>query len=194
MEDLNPIVEKKANEWLALCKKNGLELMITQTIRTISEQNALYAKGRTTSGSIVTNAKGGYSYHNYGLALDFCPLVNGKCAWNRADLFTKIGQLAKQVGFEWGGDFKSIKDMPHIQMTFGLSISDLRNGKIPPAKLEQPQLPTYLTLTLNDVNYPVYDYKNINGKYYVGLRDLLVQLGYKNITGDVANVSVKATK
>lgn len=58
----------------------------------------------------------------------------------------------------------------------------------------QPTLPAYLTLTLNDINYPVYDYKNIDGKYYVGLRDLLVQLGYKSITGDVANVSVKATK
>lgn len=194
IEDLNPIVKEKAKEWLSLCKKNGLDLIIIQTTRTISEQNSLYAKGRTTSGSIITNAKGGYSYHNYALALDFCPLVNGKCAWDRTDLFTKAGQLAKQIGFEWGGDFKSIKDMPHIQMTFGLSISDLLNGKKPPIKLEQTQLPTYLTLTLNDINCPIYDYKNLNGKYYVGLRDLLVQLGYKNIVGDVVNVSVKATK
>jgi peptidoglycan L-alanyl-D-glutamate endopeptidase CwlK len=46
------------------------------TLRTIAEQNELYAQGRTKAGKIVTNAKGGQSYHNYGLAFDIVLLVD----------------------------------------------------------------------------------------------------------------------
>lgn len=132
LEDLHPLVEDKARDWLSICKSKGYDVLITNTLRTNAEQNALYAKGRTAPGSIVTNVTGGRSYHNYGLAMDFCPLVNGKCAWDRHDLFKEIASIAKSLGFTWGGDFKSFVDMPHLQMTFDLSIKDLLNGKRPP--------------------------------------------------------------
>jgi peptidoglycan L-alanyl-D-glutamate endopeptidase CwlK len=38
----------------------------------------LYAIGRTKPGKKVTKAKGGTSYHNYGLAFDIYPFINGK--------------------------------------------------------------------------------------------------------------------
>jgi peptidoglycan L-alanyl-D-glutamate endopeptidase CwlK len=108
------------------------------TIRTFDEQNALYAKGRTTGGSKVTNAKGGMSFHQYGLACDIVLLKdkdgNGtfeSASWEtnvdfdgdgKAD-WQEIVQIFKEHGFEWGGDWK-FTDKPHFQKTFGLSVRD----------------------------------------------------------------------
>lgn len=112
--------------------KYNIDIIFTMGYRSIAEQNNLYASGRTRKGRIVTNAKGGQSYHNYGLALDFVPIVNGKADWNDIELFKKVAQEAVKLGFESGANFTSIKDYPHIQLTFGLSINELLHGvKIP---------------------------------------------------------------
>jgi RHS repeat-associated protein len=104
----------------------GKRLRITQGYRSIAEQDALYAKGRTSDGAVVTNAKGGTSYHNYGLAVDLA-LINKTVLVNEI-IPSDIVNLALKHGFEWGGNFKSIKDYPHFQMTFGMSTLQLRNG------------------------------------------------------------------
>jgi len=105
-----------------------------QTLRTIDEQNALYAQGRTKPGSIVTNAKGGSSYHNYGLAIDIVLIIDGKTAsWDMSTDFDidkvpdwmECVKIFKSHGWEWGGDWKSIKDYPHFQKTFGKSEAQL---------------------------------------------------------------------
>lgn len=102
------------------------------TLRTFAEQDALYAQGRTKPGSIVTKAKGGLSYHNYGLALDIV-LIDGKNAsWDSKKDFDKDGKadwaeivnIFKQHGWEWGGDW-GFKDEPHFQKTFGKSVREL---------------------------------------------------------------------
>lgn len=98
-------------------------IRITQGLRTIEEQDALYAQGRTRPGKIVTNAKGGSSYHNYGLAFDYAKLVNGKIDWS---IHKPLVDLAKKKFWQWGGDFKSIKDNPHFQKTFGKTIKQLK--------------------------------------------------------------------
>ena len=54
----------------------NVRLRITQALRTWDEQEELYAQGRTKKGKIVTNAKAGYSWHNYGLAIDVCILFD----------------------------------------------------------------------------------------------------------------------
>ena len=105
----------------------------THTLRTIDEQNRLYAKGRTIRGQIVTNARGGQSYHNYGLAIDIVLISEGKATWDRKKDFDQDGQadfmevvkIFKEHGWEWGGDFKSFKDFPHFQKTFGYTTSQL---------------------------------------------------------------------
>ena len=109
-------------------------IRIVQGLRTIDEQNALYAQGRTAPGHIVTNAKGGSSFHNYGLAIDFALLYDkdgdGRYetfSWEiNADLdkdgikdWQEVVTQFKAEGYEWGGDWKSIKDDPHLQKTFG---------------------------------------------------------------------------
>ncbi|HKC36886.1 MAG TPA: M15 family metallopeptidase [Chitinophagaceae bacterium] len=117
-----------------------IRIRIVQGLRTIEEQNELYAQGRTRPGSIVTNAKGGSSYHNYGLAFDFVIMYdkdnNGSyeaVSWDVNYDFDKDGvkdwqevvKAFKALGYTWGGDFKSIVDSPHIEKTFGHNWRDL---------------------------------------------------------------------
>ena len=103
---------------------------MTSTYRDIESQDALYAQGRTTAGSVVTNARGGFSFHNYRCAIDVVPLVNGKPMWDGKDaVWAQIGALGKAAGLEWAGDWKSFKELAHFQYTGGLSLADLNAGK-----------------------------------------------------------------
>lgn len=130
---LHPTVKAKALQLQKIiADKYDLTILYTHGHRSNEQQANLYAQGRTRPGKIVTNAVAGHSYHNYGLALDFVPLINKKVAWSRLDLFELVGKEAERLGFKWGGNFKSIKDRPHIELTFGLSIADLLSGKRPP--------------------------------------------------------------
>lgn len=119
------------------------KIRLTQGLRTIDYQNSLYAQGRTTKGSIVTNAKGGQSNHNYGLAVDFCLIIDGKTAsWNEAKDFdadkvadwAEVVKIFKSYGWNWGGDFRSIKDSPHFEKTFGYNwktlLANYNAGKV----------------------------------------------------------------
>ncbi|WP_422751721.1 M15 family metallopeptidase [Paenibacillus graminis] len=140
---LHPVLAAATVALIERCYARGVNIVITQGLRTIAEQDALYAQGRTKPGQIVTNAKGGHSYHNFGFAVDFALLLpNGSSvSWDMARDgdndqtadWQEVVQEAKALGFEWGGDFKSIKDAPHFQMTFGLSTSALRQGYQPTA-------------------------------------------------------------
>jgi peptidoglycan hydrolase-like protein with peptidoglycan-binding domain len=117
---VNPELASRIRAMAADLKAQGIDIRVTDGLRTVEEQNALYEQGRTKPGNIVTNARGGSSYHNYGLAVDVVPMVNGKANYNvSADTWNKIGAAGKKYGLEWGGDFKSIVDKPHFQMSGG---------------------------------------------------------------------------
>ena len=101
---------------------------ITFTLRTFAEQDALYQQGRTKPGPKVTNAKAGQSLHNYGVALDFALIIDGKVAswdakkdWDgdKQSDWMEVVTIFKRHGWEWGGDWRTFKDMPHFQKTFG---------------------------------------------------------------------------
>lgn len=115
-----------------LCAHAGLAVLVTQGLRTWQEQDQLYAKGRTVppigKAFVVTNAKGGQSYHNFGLAFDIVVLDSvGKADWDTSHPgWSVAANIGKSVGLEWGGDFKSIKDLPHYQYTGGLSLDRCR--------------------------------------------------------------------
>ncbi len=129
---LHPTVRELAIKLQNIMAQKGIKILYTQGFRTKEYQNALYAAGRTKPGRIVTNCKGGYSPHNYGLAVDFVPIVNGKAAWNRIDLFEAVGREALKIGLSWGGTWKKFVDRPHLEKNFGFTIKDLLNGKRPP--------------------------------------------------------------
>lgn len=121
---LHPIVAVRGHSMLELCAHDGLSLLVTQAVRTWEEQDALYAQGRTAPGKIVTNAKGGESFHNFGLAFDIVVLdAIGKADWNvEHEGWARAAKLGKSAGLEWGGDWTGFKDMPHFQYTGGLTI------------------------------------------------------------------------
>lgn len=128
---LLPKVQVMTNEFLSACKKKGYNVIITSTVRTEAEQNALYAQGRTTPGNVVTNAKFGDSMHNYKVAIDFAPVdVNGNIPWSNKALFAKIGEIGESCGFEWGGRWTSFLDLPHLQYTAGYSLEDFKQNKV----------------------------------------------------------------
>ena len=125
IKKLHPLVKATFIQFIISAEQElGKQLRITSGLRTIKEQNKLYAKGRTRPGNIVTNAKGGKSYHNFGLAVDIVEIKNGKALWTNPD-WSKIADLGKSLGLEWGGDWVSIKDKPHFQLSFGKSTSKL---------------------------------------------------------------------
>lgn len=126
IEQLHPKIRNKVRELINKAEKAGIKLRITSGIRTWDEQQKLYDQGRITPGAKVTNAKPGESYHNFGLAIDVVPIVNGNADFN-TPYWNKIGEIGKSVGFVWGGDFKSIKDKPHFEMNFGGNLAQFRN-------------------------------------------------------------------
>ncbi|MDR3586757.1 MAG: peptidoglycan-binding protein [Desulfosporosinus sp.] len=130
IRSLDPYVSFLASEFLRLTRANNLDVRIIAAFRSWDEEDGLFASGRTKPGPIVTNARGGDSYHNWGLAFDASPIENGKLS-NDIIKIKKMGKLGEQVGLEWGGSFKSIVDYPHYQYTFGLSTEELLNGKRP---------------------------------------------------------------
>lgn len=130
---LHPIVRLAAERLIERSFARGVPILITQGLRTIAEQDALYAQGRTQPGKIVTNARGGYSFHNFGVAIDFCLLQpDGKSvSWTVGKDWMIVVEIAKSLGFEWGGDWTSFKDYPHFEMTFGLTCAQYRAGQKP---------------------------------------------------------------
>ena len=115
IDKLRPDVAANCRKWLDLCKANGLNVLVTQTVRDREYQESLYAQGRTKPGSIVTNSKvPTFHADTVGLAFDFCKNVKGH-EYDDNAFFHKAAALAKGMGFSWGGDWKSFVDMPHIQ-------------------------------------------------------------------------------
>ncbi|PWB38389.1 MAG: hypothetical protein C3F02_03480 [Parcubacteria group bacterium] len=106
------------------------QLRVTQGYRSIEEQDKLYNQSRTNppTGPWVTNAEGGQSYHNYGLAIDVVVMKNGQANWKKP-ISQDIANIANKQGFEWGGNWAAPStDYPHFQMTFGQSWQDLLNA------------------------------------------------------------------
>jgi hypothetical protein len=126
LSELQPHVAKAAWKCVQQAEKEGIEVLITQGLRTYAEQDALYAQGRTKPGKIVTNARGGYSYHNFGLAFDIVLIENGNAVWTVNSKWKRFAAICKANGFAWGGDWTSFKDYPHFEMTGGLSLAECR--------------------------------------------------------------------
>ena len=129
INDLKPKVAAMCSEFINRCKDAGIDVIITSTYRDAESQNALYAQGRTAPGKKVTNAKAGQSFHNWRVAFDFCPIVNGKCQWNDDALWTQCGEIAEGIGLEWAGRWVKFKETAHCQYTGGLSLADFQAGK-----------------------------------------------------------------
>lgn len=118
---LHPSVRNEITQIIKECDKaltGRAKVRISQGLRTFAEQDALYNQKPK-----VTNAKGGQSIHNYGFAVDIVFIIDGKVAsWNtktdwdgdkKADWMECV-EIFKKHGWNWGGDWKSFKDLPHF--------------------------------------------------------------------------------
>lgn len=194
------------------CYARGIMIVITEALRTYEYQNQLYAKGRNSSGrvvrpkDVVTNARGGFSIHNFGFAFDFALLLQDgrSIVWDtrRSDNadslpdWSEVVLEAKKMGLEWGGDWRSFVDMPHFQMVFGLTTSQFRAGVRPSAAqvaaalnvVKNVQIPEAVAAEESvSVAYPFYTgekkgqdpafvYGSV-GVSYVSMRDLAGYIG-----------------
>jgi peptidoglycan L-alanyl-D-glutamate endopeptidase CwlK len=131
---IHPKLRSECSDILIEIQNKGVDIRITQGLRTIAEQNDLYAQGRTVPGKIVTKAKGGDSMHNYGLAVDFCLLhKDGTISWSMTEDMDKDGkkdwmevvEVFEKHGWEWGGRWQ-FTDTPHFQKTFGKNLTQIK--------------------------------------------------------------------
>ncbi len=129
----NRVVRATALKVIEQAYKEGINAQISEGYRSAARQNALYRQGRTTGGKVVTNARAGQSWHNYGVAIDyFLTSKDGRRAiWTVNAKWRRVAAIAHSYNMEWGGVWKSFVDYPHLQMTGGLTLKDLQAGKRP---------------------------------------------------------------
>ncbi|WP_317779312.1 peptidoglycan-binding protein [Peribacillus sp. CSMR9] len=145
---MNSVVKASALEMIKRAYKEGIYVQISAGYRSMEEQAALYGQGRfysykgksysSMSKPKVTKALPGQSFHNYGVAIDyFLVSDDGKTAlWTINTKWKRVAAIGKELGFKWGGDWTGFKDYPHLEMTGGLTYSQMMAGKRPSLSLK----------------------------------------------------------
>nr|MBA3805723.1 M15 family metallopeptidase [Acidobacteriota bacterium] len=101
LKKVHPELAKRVRMVIENLAKAGVQVEVVQGLRTFAEQDALFAQGRTKPGKVVTNARGGQSNHNYGLAVDVVPFNNSKPNWEAPNsIWIAIGGEAEKLGLE----------------------------------------------------------------------------------------------
>lgn len=143
---VHPQIREYSLELIKRAYKEGIRVQISSGFRSNTEQANIYGQGRPSyvwngkkygrAGSIVSNAKPGSSVHNYGLAIDYFLVSEdgNNSIWVVNNQWRRVAAIAKSMGWEWGGDWASFRDYPHLQITGGLSIAQLATGKRPTIK------------------------------------------------------------
>jgi hypothetical protein len=123
---LVPNAQAQARAFLQAVLDAGILARIIDGSRTFSQQDALFAKGRTKPGPKVTNARGGFSNHNFGIAWDIGIFSASGKYLDESPLYKKAGKIGRDLGLEWGGDWSGLVDEPHFQCKSSKSIAQMR--------------------------------------------------------------------
>jgi peptidoglycan L-alanyl-D-glutamate endopeptidase CwlK len=125
---LNPAIQQMTINFIVEMQAHGMNLRISQAFRTNEEQDRLYNRSRNgNTEPWATDARGGESYHNYGMAIDVVEIINKETNWQ----FNKawVADIAMQYGFEWP---LPVDDPCHFQVSKGYTTRQLlemvRNG------------------------------------------------------------------
>jgi peptidoglycan L-alanyl-D-glutamate endopeptidase CwlK len=117
---VNPELANRIRAAAEVLAANSTFLLVVSGLRTGPEQDALYAQGRTAPGHIVSNARAGQSMHNYGLAVDIVPYLQGETGtlnWSaNTPQFRAMVAALEARDLVWGGSWKSFPDDDHFQM------------------------------------------------------------------------------
>ena len=133
IDRLRPDVAANCRAWLELCRAAGLLVLVTGTVRDEEYQQYCFENG--TAATPVPSFHG----EQAGLAFDFCQNIKGQ-EYSDSTFFQRAGELGEQVGFEWGGRWKSFPDRPHLQWSDGgkYTSSMIRAGDYPPGRRSTP--------------------------------------------------------
>lgn len=129
LRSLQLVAQTLARRSVVAIRASGRNVKIISGTRSYDEQNTLFRKGRFGNpGPRVTNARGGQSWHNFGLAWDIglFDATGGYITDSAA--YRAVSPAGKVAGLEWGGDWKSFPDAPHYQVgAAGRTISQARS-------------------------------------------------------------------
>lgn len=166
IDTLHPAFQPLVRGWLDDCEAHGYPVLVVATMRDLATSEAYYAQGRKhpdevnrlravaklgllkppfpVTNIVITNAMPGYSWHNYGLAVDFAPIVDGKPDWkwdpsDPKDHYDEIADLAAARGMTWGGGWRTFKDAPHVEWHPGWTIKNANAWRL--SNLDQLWLP-----------------------------------------------------
>ena len=162
IDKLHPIVADKCRRFLQRCEARGLHVIVTQTDRTRAEHRAFCAQGREPLDLVNTKREVAglppitkvqnrritwveFSVHEFGFGFDVCIVKDGRAEWDtKADInangdpdYEEIGRIGELLGLVWGGRFKG-RDLVHFEWTGGLTIEDLKAGKVPYLPKKKP--------------------------------------------------------
>lgn len=193
MKALHPDLQEKITLLQKKCAAAGITIGIGECLRTKTEQDALYAKGRTKPGKIVTNAKGNTynSMHQWGVAFDFYlkmdvdgdGSISDDAFNNSTGLYDKVGKIGQSIGLEWGGSWTSIKDLPHFQLkNWGSTPTRLKKLYGTPEKFMSTWKKSGQAATVTKTEYKV-------GNWYRVKEAVPVQNGYYGEHGKFIYIS-----
>ncbi len=123
---LHPYFRDRVLDLIENCKAKGIELAFVETYRTHAKQNEYKGMGKK-----YTRSGGGKSKHQYGLAVDVVPIVDGVAQWDNKALWTKVGVIGEKLGLRWGGRWRHPFDPGHFEWTGGLNTTALSAGLKP---------------------------------------------------------------
>lgn len=133
-------VRTNAETFIRICKEAGLNVLIVETVRDEEYQRKLVEQGYASKSATRP------TFHSVkaGLAFDICKNIKGH-EYDDVTFFNKCGQIGKQLGFSWGGDWKSFPDKPHFQWDAHKTYtgSMILAGKYPPEMEEYMDQPTF---------------------------------------------------
>ncbi len=126
---LLPVAQAAARRFMAeaipAMAAKGVGIQIICGTRSYQQQDALYAQGRTAPGLKVTNAPGGYSNHNFGIAWDI-GLFRGKVYLEDSPLYLECAAIGRYQGLDCGAYWDSITDEPHYNLKTDLTLAQMR--------------------------------------------------------------------
>jgi peptidoglycan LD-endopeptidase CwlK len=123
---LIPQAQVAARRFLDRLRTAEIPARIISGTRTYAEQNQLYRQGRYgNSGLKVTNARGGQSNHNFGIAWDIGIFQQGAYL-GESPWYHQAAEIGLEADLEWGGHWTAFVDRPHYQLAIGQPIRVVR--------------------------------------------------------------------
>lgn len=154
LQKVHPVLAERVRSLISMLADSGYYFGAHMGLRTMDEQAALFAQGRQSLLTVnelrykagwlpiadwqnkrVTNARAGKSWHNFGLAVDIVEDGNPdkigiQWSWASTKSYLKIGTFTQTVGLGWGGFWKSFVDLPHVELTCGMTLEEARVGHL----------------------------------------------------------------